>query len=73
VVVDTVKSVHPKEVGVLFRRKMGRREAEARNRRIRFRDARRRVESEELQLLDAIAVHFPVIFMNFLFEDPKGS
>jgi ribonuclease P protein component len=57
VVADTVKSVHPNEVGLLLSRKIGTREAEVRNRRIRFRDARRRVESEELQLLDVIAIN----------------
>lgn len=61
-----MKRVHPKEVGELFSTKIGTRDVEARNRRIRFKDARRRVESEELQLLDAIAIHFPMILMNLI-------
>lgn len=70
-----MKRVHPKEVGELFRTKIGTREAEARNRRIRFRDARRRVESDELQLpsLDDIAILLFCDFNDILFEDPRGS
>lgn len=65
VVADTAKRVHPKEVGELFSKKIGTREAEARNRRIRFRVARRRMGSDELLLLSLEAIS--VILMEFKF------